>query len=131
MDGESGPTLDLKLPCWESGRIDNLRIQEPFEDKESRESSTIGVAGANSPCLVDGCLANEDLVCIIWVCEECRGFRDRFVVLNNEDCWLESCIKSLLEVAGIAELVVPGRDENTLRKSLSVIIDLLLLVFGR
>lgn len=60
MEGESGPTLDLKLSCCDSGRMDNLRIQEPLEERESRESSAMGVAGANSPCLTEGCREVED-----------------------------------------------------------------------
>lgn len=35
IEGESGPILDLRLPCWDSGRMDSLRIQEPLEDTES------------------------------------------------------------------------------------------------
>lgn len=41
IDGESGPTLDRGLPCWESGRIDSRFIHEPFDDTESRMSSAM------------------------------------------------------------------------------------------
>lgn len=60
MEGESGPTLDLMLSCWDNGRIDNLRIQELLEERESRASSAMGVAGENSPCLAAECRAPED-----------------------------------------------------------------------
>lgn len=131
MEGESGPTLDLRLSCWESGLMDNLRIQEPLEDRESRESSAMGVAGAKSPCLIDGCRPIEDFGGVICVWEDRRGIRVRLVALKEEGCCcVESCMELLFEGTGTVELVVPGRDEKTLRKSLSDIIDLLLFESG-
>ena len=44
-DGESGPTLDLVLPCCDRGRIDSRRIHDPLDEKESRESSAMVGAG--------------------------------------------------------------------------------------
>lgn len=39
-DGESGPTLDLGLPCDETCIVDNLRIHESlFEETESLRPS--------------------------------------------------------------------------------------------
>lgn len=35
MEDESGPTLDLRLPFWDSGRSDSLLIQESFDETES------------------------------------------------------------------------------------------------
>lgn len=55
MDGESGPMLDLTLPCWDNGRSESLLIHDPFDEKESLGRST-GVDGPNaSPCFKDGC----------------------------------------------------------------------------
>lgn len=48
MDWESGPTLDRRLSCWDSGRSDMRRIHEPFEENESRESAPTRSPG----CLV-------------------------------------------------------------------------------
>jgi hypothetical protein len=54
-EGVSGPTLDLMLSCCDKGRMDSLRrIQDPLDERESRESSGIGAVGRNSGCLIDG-----------------------------------------------------------------------------
>jgi hypothetical protein len=42
MDDESGPKLDLRLPCCERGRRDKRRIQDSREDTESLAFSAIG-----------------------------------------------------------------------------------------
>lgn len=66
-DGESGPMLDLKLSCCDNGLIDNLRIQDPFEDIESRVSS----GERASPCFVEGRLVDNLEECA-YACEEGR-----------------------------------------------------------
>jgi hypothetical protein len=55
-DGDSTPNmLDLGLPCCDNGRTDNRRIQEPFEEIESRACSAIGVTWL-SPGRMKECL---------------------------------------------------------------------------
>ena len=42
-EGESGPMLDLGLPCWDNGRTDQrLLIHEPLDENESLDTSDIG-----------------------------------------------------------------------------------------
>lgn len=53
-EGESGPMLDLMLPCCERGRIDSRLIHEPLDENESLASSAMG-GGAQSPCLIKDC----------------------------------------------------------------------------
>jgi hypothetical protein len=53
-DCESGPRLDLGLPCWDRGRIESLRIHELLDEIESLFSAIIGPAP--SPCLRNECL---------------------------------------------------------------------------
>lgn len=46
-DGESGPMLDLGLPCCDNGRIESRLIHESLEDTESRVTlSAIGERGS-------------------------------------------------------------------------------------
>jgi hypothetical protein len=74
-EGESAPALDLMLSCWDRGRMDKRRrIQDPFEEKESRVSSGIAVVGKKSGCLLDA--RTPDLGGVIWVREE------RWVILG-------------------------------------------------
>jgi len=60
MDDESGPKLDLRLPCWDSGRRDSRRIQESLDDTESLAFSAIGW-DARSPGRTNECLLLPDL----------------------------------------------------------------------
>lgn len=53
-DGESGPTLDRGLPCCDKGRMDRRRIQDPFDETESRTSSASS-DGPKSPCRMNEC----------------------------------------------------------------------------
>lgn len=50
-EGESGPTLDRGLAFCEFGIIDNLLIQDPFEEIESRRSDLNSEADVFSPNL--------------------------------------------------------------------------------
>jgi len=60
-DGESGPKLDLGLPCWDNGRMDSRRIHESLEDTESRGGfSTIG-RELRSLCRINECLLSLSL----------------------------------------------------------------------
>lgn len=60
IDDESGPRLDLRLPCWDSGRRDSLRIQESLDDTESLAFSAMGWE-AKSPGRINECLLLLDL----------------------------------------------------------------------
>lgn len=59
MDDESGPVLDRGLPCWDSGRSDNRRIQDSLDDAESRAFSAIG-RDARSANRIKECLLPLD-----------------------------------------------------------------------
>jgi hypothetical protein len=72
MDEESGPKLDLRLPCWDNGRRDNRRTQEPLEDTESRGSSAIGLE-VTSPCRRNECLLLFDFGDERWTLPKGRG----------------------------------------------------------
>lgn len=114
MDGESGPPLDLMLSCWDRGRIDSRRIQEPLEDMESRGSSAIGAVGKRSGCLTSDWRQVPALGGVIWLLEARFGIRGWFVVFWSGNG------SSVPEV----EYVVPGREEKTFANVS------LLLVFG-
>lgn len=49
MEGESGPTLDLRLPCWDNGLKDSRLIHEPLDERESLTGSP-GARVEGSPC---------------------------------------------------------------------------------
>lgn len=49
IDGESGPMLDLMLPCCESGLIDRRRNHESLDDTESRAGASASRADGESP----------------------------------------------------------------------------------
>ena len=72
MDDVSGPTLDLGLPCWDSGRRDSRRIQESLDDTESRAFSAIGL-DARSPNLMKECLRPVALGDVAWTAVSGRG----------------------------------------------------------
>jgi hypothetical protein len=55
MDDESGPMLDLRLPCWDMGRRDSRRIQDSLDDIESLAFSAMGW-DARSPGRMSECL---------------------------------------------------------------------------
>lgn len=55
MDDESGPMLDRRLPCWDSGRRDSRRIQDSLDDTESLAFSAMGW-DARSPGRMNECL---------------------------------------------------------------------------
>lgn len=65
MEGELGPMLDLGLPCCERGRIDSLRIHDPFDENESLDTSVI-VEAAKSPCRTKDCRRLVPLGGVIW-----------------------------------------------------------------
>jgi hypothetical protein len=60
MDDESGPMLDLRLPCWDRGRRDNRRIQDSLDDTESLQFSAMG-CDVTSPGRINDCLLLLDL----------------------------------------------------------------------
>jgi hypothetical protein len=66
-EGESGPILDLRLPCWDMGRSDNRRIHEPLDETESRKSSAIGAARLKSLCFASVRRVAGAFVEVIWV----------------------------------------------------------------
>ncbi len=68
-DCESGPTLDLGLPsCCDSGRIERRRIQDPFDETESRTSSGVSEAAASPPwCRTKDCRRLLVLGGVNWV----------------------------------------------------------------
>jgi hypothetical protein len=57
--------LDLGLPCCDKGRTDSLRIQDPFEETESRVCSAIG-GTLYSPALIKECLLLATLGGVVW-----------------------------------------------------------------
>lgn len=72
MDDESGPMLDLVLPCWDSGLSDKRRIQDSLDDTESRGFSAIG-RDARSPNRIKECLLPLDLGDETWTPVRGRG----------------------------------------------------------
>lgn len=50
IDGDSGPMLDLMLPCCESGLIDRRRSHESLDDTESRDGASASRPDGESPC---------------------------------------------------------------------------------
>jgi hypothetical protein len=60
IDDESGPMLDLRLPCWDRGRRDSRRTQDPFDDTESLQFSAMGCE-VKSPGRMNDCLLLLDL----------------------------------------------------------------------
>jgi len=126
MEGESGPKLDLRLPCWDIGRIDSLRIQEPFDDTESRGSSTIGTARPESPCLAKGRRVAGGFVGVIWACGARRGIRPCAEVALTGIvgcCSGGNTIRSWGGSGGAVDTaeLVPGREKETgFEKSWSV-----------
>lgn len=66
MECVSGPALDRRLPCCESGRNDRRLIQEPLDDTESRESSAVG-ATVPSAWRTNDCLRLLTLGGVSWV----------------------------------------------------------------
>jgi hypothetical protein len=59
-DDESGPMLDLRLPCCDNGRRDSRRIQESLDDTESLAFSAIGW-DVKSPPRMNECRLPLDL----------------------------------------------------------------------
>jgi len=76
-DGESGATLDLGLPCCDSGRMESRLIHESLEETESLGGfSAIGLE-LRSACRKNECLLSFSLgdeTCI----PEGRCVRDEF-----------------------------------------------------
>lgn len=60
---ESGSALERTLPCCDGGRMDNLLIQEPCDDTDSRQGS---VAAATSVARMVESRRPLDLGGVVW-----------------------------------------------------------------
>lgn len=88
------------LPCCDMGRTDSFRIQEPFDEIESRGSSAIGAWERRRVAAFGG---------VTWASEERRPVFGGLVEFDG-DGWLEEELKSSFKAPwALAEFRVPGR----------------------
>lgn len=117
-DEESGPRLDLGLPCWDKGRMESRLIQDPREDMESRGTSDIG-GGTPSPGRINEALLLVGFGGLVWE-PVVGGSRMRVVVAGiiGRASWRPlGAVWLAVEISVV--WVMSGRDEMVCLRGLS------------